>query len=241
MISLSPSLFSITIVLLISFVSTRLRCPKDVRSDFVKNSFSFETFADGELTYELGYKDMTQPRVLKCITGRKNLLKNNTILHDDFIVQYSDKTYKSNLTFALYDDEGKPYGNGIMVGKWNLPLLKNIDFPNQVVDVGYEKREDGSYYYKWMVEFQCIEVFDHVAFYAFNFYSKTNTLENYDAMYKTAVKHGLKPFIDDGSKDIKIVVHDETCWYNNKEHENFRGNDNGVSSVSNLDRLKFLS
>ena len=50
-----------------------LRFQKDVRSEWVKANFTMEDLADGEMTYELGYKDITQPRILKCITGRKTL------------------------------------------------------------------------------------------------------------------------------------------------------------------------
>ena len=204
--------YGIIVICLIVSITCSLRCPKDVRSDWVKENFTLKDLADGEMTYELAYKDITQPRVLKCITGRKTLLDNSTILYDDFRVQVLDTVIPSNLTFYTVDELGNPLERGVMNGKWNYGILKYLNFPNQIVDVGYEKKENGTYHYKWIVEFQCIEVFGYVAFYAFNFYSKTNTMENYQAMYDTAVKHGLQPFIDELPNKIKIVDHTD-CWY----------------------------
>ena len=55
-------------------------------------------------------------------------------------------------------------------------------------------------------------MFDTVLFYAFNFYSKDNSMVNYEPMLESAKAHGLTPFIDAGPNKIKIVNHTD-CWY----------------------------
>jgi len=109
-------------------------------------------------------------------------------------------------------------------------LLSYLDFPNQIVDVGYEQLPNGRFHYNWIVEFQCKEVFGIVTFYAFNFYSKTNNMENYQAMYDTAVKHGLLPFIEAWPNKIQIVNQTD-CWY---ERNKTKNEINGEDSYSNF-------
>jgi hypothetical protein len=50
-----------------------------------------------------------------------------------------------------------------------------------------------------------------VVFYAFNFYSRTNTMEFYDEMLARSKEQGLGRFIDNGNP-IQIVDH-QNCLY----------------------------
>lgn len=126
--------------------------------------------------------------------------------------------YHSSLVFNTTED-GLPMPRGTMLVTWNqagFPALSWLRFKNTVVDVGVAK--DGKSY-EWVVEFQCNEVLGVLYFYAFNFYSKTNTMQHYGAMVDAANNAGLAPFITAGNP-IKTVRHDASCWYNSSNKVN---------------------
>lgn len=177
--------------------------PAELQSTFVKSYFD-DSKMNG-FWYELAMKDATQPRMCKCQTSEKSLDHKINQLNDGFRIQCAGKVYYSNLTFALTDVAG------VSVGTWNgIPGIDKIEFPNTVVDVGVHP-DTGDY--EWMIEFQCVDgkkINNNtwIAFYAFNFYSKSyeNSAERIQIMEESARKHGLSAFIDSG-RDMKIIDH----------------------------------
>lgn len=151
---------------------------------------------------------MTQPRVCKCIVSDKTYAPETDQILDTFAIQCFGQKFTSDLIFNTTDTAG------VFVGQWNqanIPILSNLRFNDAVVDVGRSIKLDGSIQYDWAVEFQCTESKGKVAFYAFNFYSITNTMEHFDAMKKALVDAGLSRFLENGNP-LQIVDHSD-CWY----------------------------
>lgn len=198
--------------LLLASYTVALTCPNlsSMRSKTVQSSFNLNTFGSNKRLFELGYKDLTQPRMCKCQTAQKTLNNpsNPTLVFDDFTIECAGFPYKSNLTFEITNTPGE------LTGTWNqagFPVLSWIKFPDVVVDVGPVVEKDGMEYYDWIVEFQCIPgPFNSVLFYAFNFYSSDNTMRNYEAMLEVAMNK-FPEFVEEGSA-IHVVDH-EDCWY----------------------------
>ncbi|KAJ3270233.1 hypothetical protein HDV01_000450 [Terramyces sp. JEL0728] len=184
-----------------------LKCPNpsDIQSDYVKSQFDLSKFADGRMYYEIAYKDITQPRICDCITSNKTIGAGQ--LRDAFSLRCGGRPQHSDLRFNYTETPG------VFTGIWNqknLAFLSHLRFPDTVVDVGHRVLPDGSVVYDWALEFQCIEFHGVVAFYAFNFYSHTNTMEFYDPMMTAFKQAGLARFLQ--GLPIQTVKHDN-CTY----------------------------
>jgi hypothetical protein len=144
-----------------------------------------------------------------CSCQTSNKTNDGDILRDEFSLQCYGDTYFANLTFELQETPG------VLHATWNsvIPLVKRIVFPNTVVDVEGDTEGD----YEWMIEFQCVPgrpIFgiDWIAFYAFNFYSRTyDDPKRVEIMEARARKCGLGPFIDHWAK-LKVINHSD-CLY----------------------------
>ena len=174
------------------------KCPSgdELQSIFVKKSYSEEKHQG--LYYEIAFKDVTQPRMCKCITSNKTIVSNDT-LQDDFYIQCSGEVHYANLSFHLNVDRNK---RGYMIGRWNdFGPFKGVSFPNYIVDVGVDP---SSGEYEWVIEFQCIQgkkIFGRnwIEYYGLNFYSKTyNDPTLLGTMESAARRRGLGPFLDNG-------------------------------------------
>ena len=195
--------------------------PDEIQSWYVQNFYSEHNHVG--LYYELAYKDVTQPRICKCITSNKTLSSkdnnnNNRVLNDDFGIQCHGRVYHSNLSFDLFDEnDTNNYRRGYMIGKWNnfLPM-KGVTFPNWIVDVGVNP-STGTY--DWVIEFQCKQGWklfdsskDWIQYYGINFYSREYNYDNdgenerLQVMIDAARRHGLGPFLDSGL-DLFVVDH----------------------------------
>lgn len=107
------------------------------------------------------------------------------------------------------------YSSPYIPNPTKLCAYYRLKFPDTIVDVGVSLRPDGTKKYEWAVEFQCNEgPGGIVLFYAFNFYSSSNTLEHFDAMQSAFLKAGLERFLLQGAK-IQLVPHKD-CWYDEK-------------------------
>jgi hypothetical protein len=178
--------------------------PEDLQSWFVKHAYSEENHIG--FYYETAFKDVTQPRVCKCITSNKTLISKD-VLQDDFNVQCSGQVYHADLSFDLNVDKNR---RGYMIGKWNSFLpMRGVSFPNVIVDVGVNPWTGA---YDWVIEFQCKQgkkLFssDWIEYYGINFYSKTyDNPETLAKMVEAARNRGLEPFLDSGS-DLFVVDH----------------------------------
>ena len=202
---LLPVLVGYAIVRFFRGLPQKCPTPAELQSDFVKTSFN-QSKMEG-FWYELAMKDCTQPRMCSCQTSNKT--NDGGIMRDEFSLQCAGDTYFANLTFELHE------APGVMDATWNsiIPLVNRIVFPNTVVDV----EEDAEGEYEWMIEFQCVAgrpIFgiDWIAFYAFNFYSRTyDDPKRVEIMEARARQRGLGPFIDHWA-NLKIIDHSD-CLY----------------------------
>jgi hypothetical protein len=187
-------------------------CPKpaSLQSDFVKNQFDVTKFANGGTFYELGYKDMTQPRMCDCIRSIKTYLPDNNQIFDDFTLRCAGKPQFSSLYFNLKDGDGQPSERGVMYGEWVQGGLKvPLTFPNTIVDA---KVHPITGEYEWVIEFQCVEKSNVIFFYGLNLYAKDNINPAVLPEMLSAVRaRGLGHFLDEGN-EVKVVDH-STCEY----------------------------
>ena len=202
------SIFSIVLVIIIFFSNFGNRnpsmCPTidELQSPYVKNYYS--EFKHQGLYYEIAFKDVTQPRICKCITSNKTMISKER-LQDDFYIQCNGKIFYSNLSFDLDVESNR---RGYMIGHWNdFEPMKNVSFPNYIVDVGLDTKTGE---YTWAIEFQCIQgktTFGRafIKYYGLNFYAKTYDDPNIlKTMEKAARKQGLGPFMDSGSNLFRV-------------------------------------
>lgn len=82
--------------------------------------------------YELATKDITQPHLCACTTSNKTLSDNGQQLFDNFVLQCPDvpgmrQKYPSPLSFNVTEVPG------LLDGKWNVPILSFLTFPDTVV------------------------------------------------------------------------------------------------------------
>ena len=174
--------------------------PEALQSEFVRTGYAEQNHQG--FFYEIGHKDATQPHACKCTTSNKTLSGDR--LQDDFYIQCYNKVYYANLSFVI--DNERP---GYMTGTWNnFPLLRDVAFPNTIVDVGVNP-ETGEY--EWIIEFQCKQAkilwYQWVSFYGINFYSRRYDDPNQvDEMARRARERGLGPFLDSGS-NLYVVDH----------------------------------
>jgi hypothetical protein len=178
--------------------------PEDIQSPFVKNEY--EEAKHQGFYYELAFKDVTQPRVCKCITSNKTIISEDT-LQDDFNIQCAEKVYNADLSFDLNVDNRRGY----MIGRWNsFSPLKGVSFPNTIVDVGVNPKTGE---YDWAIEFQCkqgqtIFGYDRIQYSGLNFYSKQFDDPNLvQLMEHVSQERGLGPFLDTG---LSLFVVDHT-------------------------------
>jgi hypothetical protein len=195
------------------FKSRKCPNPQDIQSDYVKQHFDMEKFAPtngSKFYYEIAKKDITQPRFCKCVTAEKSFDPVGQQVIDAFTIECFGTVNYSDLRFNVTETPG------VFVGIWNqkgLPILSKLKFPDTVVDVGLNA--DGSY--DWVIEFQCIETFGVVAFYAFNFYSTTNSMEFFEPMKESFLKAGLGEFCDFGP-DLHVIDH-TGCSYDKERKQ----------------------
>jgi hypothetical protein len=182
--------------------------PEDIQSDYVRQNY--EEYKHIGFYYELAFKDLTQPRGCKCITSNKTLVTSTTTLRDDFNVECAGQVYHSNLSFDLNTN---PEKKGTMIGRWNnFSLVKDVTFPNTIVDVGWRSRDrdERTLQYDWVIEFQCKDthVLGHrfIEYYGLNFYSRT--YDDGDAimgqMLQVAVDRGLADFLYTGLEVYRV-------------------------------------
>jgi hypothetical protein len=178
--------------------------PEELQSWFVKHAYSEENHVG--FYYETAFKDVTQPRICKCVTSNKTLLSKD-LLQDSFNVQVSGQVYHADLSFDLNVDTNR---RGYMIGKWNSFLpMRGVSFPNYIVDVGVNPWTGK---YEWVIEFQCKQgknpfSSDWIEYYGLNFYSREyDNPETLAKMVDVARKRGLGPFLDSGS-DLFVVDH----------------------------------
>ena len=116
-------------------------CPKpnEIKSQFIKEEFNITEFAGGQRYYEIGYKDMTQPRICKCITSTKTFDRDIMKINDTFMIECGGRPFQSgdlvklipDLVFNITDVKDASF-----VGIWNqagLHILSKLRFPNTVV------------------------------------------------------------------------------------------------------------
>jgi hypothetical protein len=201
---LLPVLIAFAMMMFLRSLPPTCPSPDMLQSDFVKTSFKASKMEG--LWYELAMKDITQPRICSCQTSNKTL--HQKTLHDEFRIECFGNSYTSNISFALQDMPG------VIMATWHgIPLLDRIVFPNTIVDV--QVGTDGNY--EWMLEFQCVQgpsIFgwNWIAFYAFNFYSRTlDDGQRLHIMEARARQRGIGPFIDHWAK-LAIIDH-SNCLY----------------------------
>lgn len=87
---------------------------------------------------------------------------------------------------------------------------QGINFPDTVVEVGVAKNAAGEDYYTWALEFQCVEVFNHIVFVGINFYSREKEDKYAQEMLAASEKYGLHQWVTEDQ--LKIVDH-TNCTY----------------------------
>lgn len=211
------------------------KCPKPetIQSDFVREHFNLTEFANNSTYYELAYKDITQPRICKCITSTKEYKPQVNQVQDLFQIECGGKPYKSNLVFNTTSVSSSSTSSesliqkGVFVGVWNqegIPWLSKLRFYDTVVDAKTSQLPDGSKVYDWVIEFQCDQVpsSDLIAFYAFNFYSRyspsSNGVKHKEHLEEMKASFLSRPdlsrFLTEGSS-LHIVDHSD-CWYHHQ-------------------------
>jgi hypothetical protein len=90
-----PKMKSFFVLAASSFAQILWNCPKpsEIKSQFVKDNFNITEFASGKRFYEIAYKDMTQPRLCKCITSQKVYSAGR--INDTFTIECGGRPFKS--------------------------------------------------------------------------------------------------------------------------------------------------
>ena len=174
------------------FNYTKCPSPFEIQSDTVRKTFNLTKFVGNY--YELAMHDYTQYPVCflgpKCIKSHKVLDYTLKQINDTFSLKCGDETFTVPLKFKLTDIPGH------FNGTWSH--IPGLLFPDTVVDV-YES-SDGIY--QWVIEFQCVEKFDHVWFVGINWYSRIiDTSQEYlNSIIQAARARGLGLYMDHGTK-----------------------------------------
>ena len=125
---------------------------------------------------------------------------------------------------------------GVLEGSWSI--VPNIIFPNTVVAVGVPDTNNdttatNSNEYRWVIEFQCLEVLSRIAFVGINFYSRANIgLEadrSYQEMYDSAIRLGLDKYWNN-TLGLRRVNH------TNCDYENQKPNAQWTNVITSLNR-----
>ncbi|XP_013398787.1 uncharacterized protein LOC106165222 [Lingula anatina] len=176
-------------------------CPKvhDIQSSYVTNQFNLTKFQG--IWYEVAYHDYTQPKLCRCQRSNKHYSPENKKIYDYGSLYCVNKTYIQNLSFALTNV------TGYFEGHW--PLVPTVVFPDTVVAVQLDARGN----YVWVIEFQCVQIFNRIDFVGINFYHRRNnvTTAELDSMFKVARQQGLGEYMDYGPK-VTLVDH-KNCVY----------------------------
>ena len=181
------------------FNYTKCPAPWELQSEAVKQNFSLKKFEG--FYHELALHDYTQYPVCpspKCIQSHKIIDYQRKQINDTFNLICFGTNSTIHFRFALTNITGFFLGN--------VTLFPYITFPDTVVDV-YENSEG---VYEWVIEFQCLEKFDHVTFVGINWYSRSANVSKdyYENMLSVARKRGLGVYMDDG---LKVYQVDQNC------------------------------
>ena len=190
-ISLAVLLSAITKVQT-TFNYTKCPAPWELQSDTVKNSFDIKKF-EGDY-YEVAFHDYTQFPICpspKCMRSHKVVNYKTNQVNDTFILNCFGSDYHFTFLFNLTNTSGFFLGTVVH--------FEGIVFPDTVVDVLENKDES---VYDWVIEFQCVEKFNHVWFVGINWYSRIANVtdEVYNSMIQAARDRGLDFYMDSGLK-----------------------------------------
>ena len=172
--------------------------PQSLQSAYVRSNFSLDAFVGWTPYYELAYHDVTQPKICGCQRSEKVL--KGPVIYDNFTMMCPDKTgkiYISPLSFNLTGD------SGVFVGHWAVAKSTRIPDTVVAVDVAYDNAT-GRPYYRWVLEFQCVEVAGQTAFVGVNFYSRERSDAALREMRAAATRQGLDSYMASG---IEVVNH----------------------------------
>ena len=193
----SPSYLAPVLVLLLcdfsraGFNYTKCPHPLEIQSETVKKTFNLTKF-EGHY-YELALHDYTQYPVCpspRCMTSRKVVDQQLNQINDTGYLQCVGHSFPVALHFKLTDVPGH------FNGSWKY--IPGVLFPDTVVDVF--ENSDGVY--EWVIEFQCVEKFNHVWFIGINWYSRVNSTDSeyIKSMLDAARERGLGIYMDSGEK-----------------------------------------
>jgi hypothetical protein len=199
-------LFKFFIVNLLFILIYCFKCPnyKDIQDPDLTKNFDINCYQG--TYYELALHDYTQPSICGCMRSDKKII-NNTYIHDNFTMvcpRYKDvksKIYISDLSFTTTENKG------VLNGHWSL--LKNIIFPNTIVAVGKSFYNN---YYRWIIEFQCVELFNQAIFVGINFYSRDRSEKSYNEMLNAAKKYKIDKYWNNTYLSLRKINHRD-CYY----------------------------
>ncbi len=182
-------------VILAEFNYTKCPQPWEIQSDAVKRTFNLTKF-EGHY-YELALHDYTQYPACPsptCITSMKVVDRRLNQVNDTFYIRCVGHTYPNTFHFKLTDTPG--YFNGT----WTF--IPGVLFPDTVVD--FYESSDGLY--QWVIEFQCVEKFNHVWFVGINWYSRVNNTDSsyLNTMLDAAKARGLGFYMNNGKKILYV-------------------------------------
>ena len=196
-------LFVFPLVLRAEFNYTKCPAVWEVQSETVKQNFTLKKFVPGTY-YELAFHDYTQFPVCPipvCVRSQKVLDYQLNQINDTFSLTCLGLTFPVQLRFNLTEVPGH------FLGHWRL--LGTITVPDTVVEV----KENAEGVYEWVIEFQCLEKFDHVVFTGINLYSRLNNVtdEYVNQLLEFARARGLGVYMDTGLKVNR--VDQKNCKY----------------------------
>lgn len=134
--------------------------------------------------------------------GPRLPVRHGEAIYDNFTMMCPDKTgkiYISPLKFNLTASKG------VFTGHW--AVVKGTDIPDTVVDVSVATDPaTGKEYYRWVIEFQCVEVAGETIFVGVNFYSREKTAAALAEMRAAATRQGLDPYMTSGGSRFGLVI-----------------------------------
>jgi hypothetical protein len=90
----------------------------------------------------------------------------------------------------------------------------NVVFPDTIVAVGQPDIPGDPY--RWALEFQCVQTFDHALFVGINYYSRSavgaGASRNLKEMLDASYKYGIDNYWNKTSASIRFINH-EGCIY----------------------------
>lgn len=197
-------LLVLTVCSLVEGTFNFTKCPAswELQSDVVKKSFNLTKFQG--TYYELALHDYTQ----KPLCPDPSCIRSHKVV--DYRLQQVNETF--NLECVGHDFTNHFYNNitktpGFFLS--NTDFIPGLIFPDTVVDV----HENSNGEYEWVIEFQCLEKFDHVWYVAINWYCRENKVSEdyYQNLLKVARTRGLGLYMDHGEGVYRI--NQENCKY----------------------------